>query len=656
MLSTWLLGAALGVAAPATEAPAAPTSPAGASAEENSAAAPPAGRPDASLEAYGSSPSLDHVTVSPQGERLAFVASTAGPPRLVVQSLEDRRVLQSLGLEGVKVRAIRWADEDHVLVVSSESARIPELQDERREWYVITICTVSAGTCRGINYRASGRSSANVVFDRPQVRHVHGRTLLFVVGMELPRSLPVLFAVPVASGQARVVAEGNHETRGWIVGPDGSVVAEQRYRERTRRWSLHVPGPSGTVREVSARTADVYAPLPIGFGRDGRSIVVELEDEAGDWVWRELSPVDGTWSEPLLRFPRAVAPIVDRLTNRVVGSSEGATGRVQFADREVQFRWNSLVRALGRARVRYIGASDDFGRLVVLVFERDAAPEFRLLDWSTRRAVVIGPVRKDIHTVAEIREIQYSAGDGFRVPAVLTLPPGREARRLPLVVMPGSWPTAIATPDFCWWAQALASRGYAVLQPNARGSALSPAHRAAGFGEWSRRMQTDVSDGVAHLVAEGVADPQRVCVVGYAYGGYVALSAAARQSGVYRCAVSVAGFADPRSFLQWTARMDADGRWVRGLERFLGAGGAADAFSPLAAAASIEVPVMLVHGRDDVIVPFEQSASMAAALRGRRRSVELVELRDEDHWLSRSETRVRMLEATTAFLRTHNPP
>src|SRR6202007_2715282 len=122
---------------------------------------------------------------------------------------------------------------------------------------------------------------------------------------------------------------------------------------------------------------------------------------------------------------------------------------------------------------------------------------------------------------------------------------GREAKGLPLVVMPHGGPEAHDRPGFDWWAQAFASRGYAVFQPNFRGSDGSgDAFRDAGFGQWGRKMQTDISDGVAELARRGIVDPKLVCIVGASYGGYAALAGVTLQHGLYRCAVSYAGVAN----------------------------------------------------------------------------------------------------------------
>jgi dipeptidyl aminopeptidase/acylaminoacyl peptidase len=181
----------------------------------------------------------------------------------------------------------------------------------------------------------------------------------------------------------------------------------------------------------------------------------------------------------------------------------------------------------------------------------------------------------------------------------------------------------------------------------------------AGFGEWGRKMQTDLSDGVRYLAHLGLIDPKRVCIVGASYGGYAALAGVTVESGVYRCAVSVAGISDLRRFRQWIVE-NQQGLSHRYWDRFLGTSDKNDpsliAISPIEHVNSVSVPILLIHGRDDTVVPFDQSDAMLGALKRAGKSVELLTMKHEDHWLSRSETRLQMLQASVAFLKVNNPP
>ncbi len=190
-------------------------------------------------------------------------------------------------------------------------------------------------------------------------------------------------------------------------------------------------------------------------------------------------------------------------------------------------------------------------------------------------------------------------------------------------------------------------------------SALGLRYIEAGFGEWGRKMQTDLSDGVRYLVKEGIVDPARVCIAGASYGGYAALAGVTLDPGVYRCAVSVSGPADLKRMLQWENRTHVQ-RVQRYWDRFMGVTGpddpVLDTISPIKHLDAVNVPILLIHGRDDTVVAFEQSSVMFDALKRAKKDVAMVTLKNEDHWLSRSETRLQMLQSSVAFLRAHNPP
>jgi dipeptidyl aminopeptidase/acylaminoacyl peptidase len=259
--------------------------------------------------------------------------------------------------------------------------------------------------------------------------------------------------------------------------------------------------------------------------------------------------------------------------------------------------------------------------------------------------------------------VDYRASDGLALRGVLTLPPGRQPKALPLVVLPHGGPAARDYPGFDWWAQAFASRGYAVFQPNFRGSSgYGIQFRNAGMGEWGRKMQTDISDGVADLAKRGIVDPKRACIVGASYGGYAALAGVTVQQGLYRCAVSVAGVADLSDMLVYE-RKSSDGPLsssVRYWRAFMGASSSSDSrltpITPASLAKQADAPVLLIHGNKDTIVPIDQSETMESALKRAGKPVELVTMDNEDHWLSREETRIVMLKSAVAFVEKYNPP
>jgi len=613
------------------------------------------------LEAFGQLPSLEHVAVSSEGDRIAFVQQVRDERYLAVYSLADRSALTAFRVGGVKLRALEWVDADKLLLTNSVTRTVVELRGPRREWSMLQVCDLTRQACRRISLKSRGTMTMNVVWGRQSVRRIDGRAVLFANGVHVTdRTLPAVLRVDLDTLKTRPLVKGDADSEGWIVDEEGEVLAELRYREADWRWTV-LARRDDRLLEVAAGISPVEMPEFVGLGSDGRSLIVEFF-EGGNPVWKQLDLASGDWTTPFDEGAARGYPLVDRLTHRVIGYADHARARYVFFDRELQSRWDSIVRAFGGARVTLESVSDDFTRVAVRVFGRGAAPKYHVVDWNTKKAELVGEPYAGVRRAAEVRTIAYRAADGMEIPAILTLPPGREPRGLPLVVLAHGGPATVDVPDFDWWAQAIASRGYAVLQPNYRGSSVDWAFLSAGFGQWGRRMQSDKSDGVRHLVAQGTVDAGRVCIVGASYGGYAALAGVTLESGVYRCAVAVAGISDPSRMLSWVnyARGQGNSRSMRWWQRFMGVSGPRDpalaAISPLARAAAVEAPVLLIHGRDDTVVPFEQSKIMANALRRASRPVELVTLRDEDHWLSRGETRLQMLQASIAFLEKHNPP
>jgi dipeptidyl aminopeptidase/acylaminoacyl peptidase len=252
----------------------------------------------------------------------------------------------------------------------------------------------------------------------------------------------------------------------------------------------------------------------------------------------------------------------------------------------------------------------------------------------------------------------YKAADGLEIPAYLTLPPGAPATggKLPLIVMPHGGPAARDDAGFDWWAQFLASRGYAVLQPQFRGSTgFGRAFEEAGRKEWSGKMQTDLIDGVQALAAKGVIDSARVCIAGASYGGYAALAGATLHADTYRCAISVNGVSDVGAFLNQDIRLGGyDSGAVRYWRRQLG-WGRGDTVSPDRVAKGAKGPILLIHAKEDTTVYYEQSEKMLAALRDEAKPVEMVTLAGDDHYLSGAASRITMLKAIDTFLAKNLP-
>jgi dipeptidyl aminopeptidase/acylaminoacyl peptidase len=312
---------------------------------------------------------------------------------------------------------------------------------------------------------------------------------------------------------------------------------------------------------------------------------------------------------------------------------------------------------------RIVSYSQDRSRSIVSTERPGGATAFYLYDSKqlTAKQIASAYPMLDRVKLAERAAYRYRARDGVEIPGYLTRPSGADGPT-PLVLLPHGGPAARDVPGFDWLAQFLASRGYAVLQPNFRGSGgFGKEWEDAGHGEWGTGvMQHDLTDGVAALVAAGIADPERVCIVGASYGGYAALAGAAFTPELYRCAAAIAGVADLRAMLGFergragfASTTVSYWRQAMGVDESGSANERLTAASPAAHAERVQAPILLIHGRDDTVVPIIQSRRMESALVDAGKSVQFVELEGEDHWLSGAKTRVETLKALDAFLAEH---
>jgi len=254
--------------------------------------------------------------------------------------------------------------------------------------------------------------------------------------------------------------------------------------------------------------------------------------------------------------------------------------------------------------------------------------------------------------------ISYRARDGMEIPAYLTIPPGMSGKNMPLVVMPHGGPEARdSIGHFDWWAQFVASRGFIVLQPQFRGSeGFGESFKLAGRHKWGLEMQNDVSDGVKYLIDQGIADPKKVCIVGWSYGGYAAMAGVTLTPELYKCGIAVAGVSNLITMLGYVSIHYGAGfseetnYWPRVIGEPTRDGERLRATSPAMHADAVTASLLLIHGANDTTVPIEQSEQMAQAMDRAGKPYQFVRVESDDHQMRRAASRKQMLEAMDKFL------
>jgi dipeptidyl aminopeptidase/acylaminoacyl peptidase len=334
---------------------------------------------------------------------------------------------------------------------------------------------------------------------------------------------------------------------------------------------------------------------------------------------------------------------------RVVGASYATEKRAsEYLDEDLANLARGLQAALpGRPLVGFAGASVDEKRLIVAASSDVDPGMLYLLDRNTNELSELLPLRQSLagRRMAPMRPVVFPAADGTGIPGYLTMPLGAEGP-VKAVVLPHGGPGSRDEWGFDWLVQFFAARGFAVLQPNFRGSA---GYGEAWFGRngfqaWETAVG-DVNDAGRWLVSEGIADPARLVIAGWSYGGYAALQSQVLDPTLYRAVVAIAPVTDLNSMKE-QARASTNFNIV---SRFVGSGPHVRAGSPAQNAERFQAPVLLFHGTRDINVDYDQSRLMAARLKDDGREVRLITYEDRDHSLDDTAARTNMLSEIDGF-------
>jgi dipeptidyl aminopeptidase/acylaminoacyl peptidase len=607
------------------------------------------------VEAYGRLPAVGGVSISPNGERLAVIVSQGDATAFQVINLDTGQTEHNYGVPAeLSLRGVTWPD-DHHAIMSVSRATLLGVGSRRGEIGRLVSFTLSNQRQRDLPISSGLRPVPN----EPGMAYGTGR--------DESRRLAI-YRVNLSTATSRRIQSTLQDTSDVLFDDQGALLARIDSNSDTNQWWLYLYD-EGTARLVLEGVSDIgLEPIALaGVHSDGR--VVAVGRRPGDDRDRLFALSSSGETEVLFDHERydVGSAILEPRTNRVVGVRwTEDLPRQRFFDSELE-ALAERVRGFfptGYADVR--SWSRDRQRFIVFAETSRDAGAFYLYDVQANSMRSIARRYPELTTEAAIGErqsIMYPARDGTRIPAYLTLPAGG-GRNLPLVLMPHGGPHARDTFAFDWWAAFLASRGYAVLQPNFRGSTgYGHAWFDAGRGNWGDGvMQTDIEDGVDALISAGIADASRVCIVGASYGGYATLAGATMSPQRYRCAISVAGVSELVRMLDDTARMSGSSYsavstwWRYSIGDRRNERDRLRSISPANLAENVRAPILLIHGNNDSVVPIVQSRLMESALRSAGKDVRFVVLEGDDHWLSNASTRIRMLSEIESFLAQHMRP
>ncbi|MEP3466237.1 MAG: S9 family peptidase [Parasphingorhabdus sp.] len=614
------------------------------------------------VETFAKLPFVGQAELSPDGQQIAGVFGIGGEQRIMIVPLfsDKNKSVQLAVPDETEVDWIQWVNNDNIIVRLRGLIRV-----EADRWYITRMIAVNrtSGKPTKLLWQMKGQNAANLLWspsDGSNEILMAAQNSIYV-GEDF---WPAVYRVDVTNGKLRKVVKGRRNVMDWGADQTGSVRYGIGYQDFSTDATLvyRGEGQKGSfgfklsdkaklVNEESLTVPFMFLPgsdngLVLKDNADDRTVVMEVNLVTGKDVQTFFEAENADIKRVFLSFDRS----------KILGvRTDDEENPIHWIDPAMKAAQEQIDAAAPKATARIESFNRDQTKMIVRISTPDNPGLLYYYDAAVQKLAKIASVNKAVGNkrLAKSKLVKYNARDGLEIEGVLTLPKGREHKNLPFIVMPHGGPWAHDILRYDYWVQFLANRGYAVLQPNFRGSTgYGAKFERLGQGQMGLAMQDDVSDGVSWAVEQGIADPNRVCIVGASYGGYAAMWGIAKDPDQYRCAVSIAGVSNLRREVNdfgsnFRAKLFRS-QWKKMTPDF-------KAVSPINAIDKIKAPLLLIHGKKDVTVDYVQSKKMNSAMKKASKQVEYVLLAQADHYFSREADRLVLLNSMEDFLRKHNP-
>jgi dipeptidyl aminopeptidase/acylaminoacyl peptidase len=584
------------------------------------------------IESFSVLPALQQVTVSPDGKHVVIKRATSkdGDYILEVRKTNNLKADPVLfGSERMQIQGAYWLNNDLMAVNFSQN-----IQDGTRNYNASKVGIV----------RVDGKGKWKIPFPKEESARFTLVSLLrddpknILISYDINNDrLPDIVKYNIYNGRTRTIFRANTLLSAGLI-PDnkGEIRAANAYDTKNNSLDQYVrTSPDADWELIFKNRADNRERFDfLSFSVENpQEIYISAnrgQDTTGIYIYNIETKV---YSERLFGLENVdVDGVVTSRkqvdSGRLLGYSyTGKEPKVYWLDEYEENLRKAVEAAFPDKFVRLSSRSDDDSQIVVNTSADNDPGTFYLLS-NMKDVQLIGErfplINRDL--LGDVKYIKYPARDGLKIPAYVTIPKMGE-KPYPTVVMPHGGPWVRDTTIYDEWSQLLASHGYMVVQPNYRGSTgYGLNHWKKGDNNWGQTMQDDKDDGVKYLVDKGLADPDKVAIFGWSYGGYAAFAASVRKDGPFACAIAGAGVAD---LSRISATLFNGGRYGRVFQ-----GTTVSGLSPIEHADKLAMPLFIIHGDIDRRVPVEQSRLMVEKLESLGKPHKYLELEGADHFYS----------------------
>lgn len=611
------------------------------------------------ISAYGSLPSVSNIKLSPSGNSIAMVKNLNGTLILMVYNLvngESQAVLKSDNVN-VVLNWYVWGNDDILLISAASSSQEGTIKYTTTRLYKFDLSADKKLTLLVKPKEAKKEHATQFQDNIISLMPAQKNKILMAINFEM-HSKPSLYEVNIRTNQRSRIKRAKTYIDDWVGDQQGR--ARISYQIDDTKISYKLFDINGEIdRDLwSYEVFEKDVVHILGFDLEPHILYiralhqdryaifkVNLQDKS---LKRELIYADDKYDVDgsLIYSPK---------TGAVVGlSHEGDDdNKIYWDDEYIAFK-KALNKALPDSDNTIISMSTDQNKYVLYSSSSTRAGDYLLGDRKTKNLEYLASLYPQINenNYASKQLVHYKARDGMEIEGYLTKPiNAKENEKLAAIIFPHGGPMARDYAGFDYWAELFANRGYVVFQPNFRGSSgYGYEFEMASIEGWGQAMQDDLQDASNWLIKQNIVDPKKVCIAGASYGGYAALIAAVKHGESFKCAASFAGVSDLARIVR-DARHFTNKKIVR---KQLGTNSdKLDGASPINFANKINIPILLVHGTDDKVVPVKHSREMADELKSYDKDVRYVEIEDANHHLSVQAHRMQTLEEMVSFFDKH---
>lgn len=624
-------------------------------------------------EKFGTMPATWSAQVSPDGAHLALGCSPTGVRGVCIYELDGAaKPRLILPPEEGRIQDVFWGSDDY-LIYELETFERLNTSSGLRDYNIRRMVSYSLKTAKTAILLKNVGGFVDLTYVESRLVNDPGKIQSSIsfgsgstesTGSRLNKAAGaksyIVYDVDLKTGRAKVKESFSGDTFGAVYDARGERLALLDWNPKNKDFDVisNLDGRKTIFHESDAELLPFYV---VGLGENQESLIVSFDDETRYGLY-DLSLKDGDISEVTYDGTHLgrVTTFQDPFTNEVIGYRYIDDLRRDFY---ISAPFDQIAEetqgALQAESVILTSWSKDRTLFTIRAITAGRPDQYFLYDLEEPSISPVGGEAPwlEAEPLGEVRSFEYAARDGMTLYGYMTTPPGASEGPLPMVVLPHGGPEARDTAHYDWLAQAIASQGYLVLQPNFRGSSgYGQAYRDAGFGEFGGKMIEDIVDAAVWAQSSGLAAGDKYCVVGASYGGYAAMMTDLLDPERVQCLVSINGVSNPSSMV---GAYDRDGIGFAYWEQYMGdqyeiSDAARSEMTPLDRTGEFTAAMLLLHGREDTRVPVSQSRAMNRKLENRS-NFRYAEIEGDDHFLSSTSSRVQVLNETLSFLETHHP-